>query len=180
MPSPRLKKTGINAASKFNPTLSADARFKPWFLKSTALLEKLTKTASKIKKLKTLGPKGLWKVDVAFVDEVKMKELNLKFRFKNHATDILSFHGPEPFYSMGYLGELVICLPIMEKQAKELKLKPETELAVLLVHGLLHLLGFDHERGDKEAKEMLKYERQLLVSVLDSKSKNLGLIERNS
>lgn len=91
-----------------------------------------------------------------------MKRLNAGYRKKSYATDVLSFAAPEPFRSQGWLGELVVCAPVLERQARELKHSSELELDVLLAHGLLHLLGLDHERGPAEARRMAKLEARLL------------------
>jgi probable rRNA maturation factor len=65
--------------------------------------------------------------------------------------------------SLGYLGELVVALPVLKSQARELKHSPETELSVLLSHGILHLLGMDHEKGKKPAREQAAWEQRLLA-----------------
>lgn len=109
-------------------------------------------------------------VDVTFVTRGKMKGLNKKFRGKDSATDVLSFPALEIFARQGHLGDLVICAPILEEQAKRLGHSPKRELHVLLVHGLLHLLGYDHERSTPESKEMAKWESRILGDT--------GLIER--
>jgi len=109
-----------------------------------------------------------------------MKKLNHAWRKKNYATDVLSFPAPEVFFELGNLGELVICLPVMKKQAREHKHPLEQELDVLLVHGILHLMGFDHELGPKEAKLMQKWENSLLRGEgLKSQAKGSGLISRS-
>jgi rRNA maturation RNase YbeY len=76
-----------------------------------------------------------------------------------------------------HLGELVICEPILKSQAREQGHSPERELEVLLAHGLLHLLGFDHELGEKEARIMKKWE-DLLVERRVTSAKGSGLISR--
>jgi rRNA maturation RNase YbeY len=60
------------------------------------------------------------------------------------------------------LGDLVICTPVVLKQAKAFNHSWKKEIDLLLVHGLLHLLHFDHEKGKKEALEMAKWEKKLL------------------
>lgn len=109
-------------------------------------------------------------LDVTFVTRGKMKSLNRKFRGKDSPTDVLSFPALEIFARQGHLGDLVICAPILEEQARRIGHSPKRELHVLLVHGLLHLLGYDHERSKRESSEMAKWENQILGEV--------GLIER--
>jgi probable rRNA maturation factor len=82
------------------------------------------------------------KISLAFIDKAEIKELNRKFRKKNKATDVLSFN----LNDGDYLGEIVIC-PEMVKEKKE-------DIVEVFIHGILHLVGYDHERSDKEAKEM--------------------------
>jgi rRNA maturation RNase YbeY len=104
-----------------------------------------------------------------------MRRLNLKYRRKSYATDVLSFPAPKPFTSQGWLGELIVCAPVLERQAQELEHSPDRELDVLLTHGLLHLLGFDHERGAADARRMARFERRLLSGTRAGR----GLIERS-
>lgn len=100
-----------------------------------------------------------------------MQDLNEEYRGKPGPTDILSFPAEEVFRRQDILGELVICAPIWLKQAKERGITWKQEGDVLLVHGLLHLLGFDHELGPEQMAKMLKWERKIL-------GRRAGLIER--
>ena len=97
------------------------------------------------------------------VGSAEMKKLNTHYRKKSYATDVLSFTAPEPFRSMGHLGELVIALPVLRRQAREHRHSAEAELWILLTHGLLHLLGMDHEKGPKAAREQQSWEARLLA-----------------
>ena len=119
-----------------------------------------------------MGPRLPWKVGLRLVNDSEIKRLNSHFRGKNYVTDILSFPAPEPFRSAGHLGELVISLPVMKRQARENSLKPDRELQILLVHGVLHLLGLDHEKSRKQAAEMGHWEARLLGGLS-------GLIDRS-
>ena len=110
-----------------------------------------------------------------------MTELNRAYRGKNRPTDVLSFQPPEVFRKQGMLGELVICLPVLKRQARELGHRPETELRILLVHGVLHLLGLDHELGAREAARMARLEARLLEKLRGGKlsgNQAKGLIDR--
>ncbi len=93
------------------------------------------------------------------------------------ATDVLSFPAGEPFWSQGFLGSLAICLPVAERQAKQYSHSLRTELKVLLIHGFLHLLGFDHEKGPAHAREMKRWESKLLVEL--GASAGAGLLLRS-
>lgn len=117
-------------------------------------------------------------MSVRLVDERTMKQLNSGYRKKNYATDVLSFPAPSFFKDHGVLGDIVVCLPVLQRQAREMKHPAERELEILIVHGVLHLLGFDHEEDDREAAEMRAWEGKLLQMAFGRDSK--GLIERVS
>jgi probable rRNA maturation factor len=138
-----------------------------------ARLKKILTKTQRIPALKKLckGPK--WKADVSLIGPAMMKRLNGFYRGQKYATDVLSFEAPLKFRAHGYLGELVICSSVLKRQAREHKHKPELELEILLVHGVLHLLGFDHEMGMKAAAEMRQWEAKLL-----GRSAARGLISR--
>jgi len=118
--------------------------------------------------------KLVWQIGVRLVSAPEMKRLNRKYRSKNYVTDVLSFQAPPIFRQQGILGELVICLPQLKLQAKEQNIAAVDELRILLVHGVLHLAGFDHEKGERQAREMERAEKKLLPSRI-SRS---GLIKR--
>lgn len=114
-------------------------------------------------------------VHLSLVGSAQMQKLNRAWRKKNYATDVLSFPAHQIFFQQGNLGELVICLAVMKRQAHEQSHSVEQELEVLLVHGVLHLMGFDHELGPREAKLMQKWESALLKG----QAKDSGLISRS-
>jgi probable rRNA maturation factor len=138
-------------------------------------LEGLLKSSLRLPVVKRLLPRnGLgagWKADVWLVGSAEMTGLNHKYRRINRPTDVLSFQSPDVIARQGYLGEVVICLPVARKQAKEYCHSLNDELCVLIAHGLLHLLGLDHEKGPKDAARMAKLEAKLLKA-------NSGLIRR--
>ena len=86
----------------------------------------------------------------------------MEYREKNQVTDVLSFANPEPFWSEGNLGSIGICQSVAREQAKEYGNTMYQELDVLMVHGLLHLLGFDHEKSKQAKTEMQEHELKLL------------------
>ena len=86
-------------------------------------------------------------VSVSFKTELEIRELNRQYRGKDKPTDVLSFPG---FPNQPALGDIVICLNIAEEQARRYAHSFERELAFLAVHGLLHLLGYDHEMEEDE------------------------------
>ncbi len=96
------------------------------------------------------------------IEKQNMRELNKKYRKKNKITDVLSFAGEADF-----LGDVVICAQQVQKQAKEHKLDASEELAYLVLHGLLHLLGYDHEASAAEAKKMFRLQDKLFADLQD-------------
>ena len=107
---------------------------------------------------------------VALVSDRRMKELNQVFRGKDSTTDVLSFpHEPDEFEiahassftstddpNHRFLGDIVISVEQAERQAKENKLTLDLEIKQLILHGVLHLCGFDHETdiGEMNAREL--------------------------
>ena len=98
---------------------------------------------------------GEVEVGVIIVGESDMQDLNREHREQDSATDVLSFPIDEDESLPGVprmLGDVAICLPILLAQATEREVSPAAELTDLLIHGVLHLLGYDHET---DAGEML-------------------------
>jgi rRNA maturation RNase YbeY len=98
--------------------------------------------------LRGAGKKGEYEVSVAFVGDREMITLNHRYRGKRKTTDVLSFgeDGGWPGKgAKGLLGDVVISVAQAERQAKAAGRPLHSELAMLLVHGTLHLLGYDHE-----------------------------------
>jgi probable rRNA maturation factor len=109
-------------------------------------------------------------VTVALVSDGRMRALNRAFRGKDFATDVLSFPAgsPPPF-----LGDIVIATGVARRQAAEAGHSIGTEFRILALHGLLHLLGYDHER-DKGQMKRLEARLRRAAGLED------GLIERKS
>lgn len=101
-------------------------------------------------------------LSIVLVSPEKIKELNKKYKKKNKETDVLSFLYDD-------LGEIVICLKKVRENAKKFSLPFKTELAKVLIHSVLHLLGHDHET-DKQALAMEKKENYYLNLWLKRKS----------
>lgn len=98
---------------------------------------------------------GNGEFSVAFVSDRRMKELNKFFRGKDSTTDVLSFpHEADEFDPENTsLGDIVISVEQAKKQAKENGLTFENEIKQLMLHGLLHLCGYDHETDNGEMNE---------------------------
>lgn len=99
---------------------------------------------------------------IRIVDEVESAELNQTYRHKQGATNVLSFpfEAPEDV-PMDLLGDLVVCAPVVEQQAKEQHKSSEAHWAHMVVHGSLHLLGYDHIE-EQQAAEMEALEISIL------------------
>jgi probable rRNA maturation factor len=106
-------------------------------------------------------------VDVTFVDDDEMRELNRTWRGRDAPTDVLSFAALEGEVIPGLeeeLGSIVVSLPTARRQAADNGHALADEVAVLVTHGLLHLLGLDHERGAGEARHMAELEMSVLAA----------------
>lgn len=123
-----------------------------------------------VSRLRTVSDEGeAWEISIAFVSDRKMKELNKFFRNKNTTTDVLSFpYEPDEFEtvqqagftvsgelppesgSRSFLGDIVISVEQAQRQAKENGLTLEREIKQLILHGVLHLCGYDHETDNGE------------------------------
>lgn len=101
-------------------------------------------------------------VNIRLVSKKESAALNSTYRHKNGPTNILSFpFEPPPGVSSAFLGDLVICAPLINQQAKQQAKTPLTHWAHLVIHGCLHLIGYDHIH-DKDATKMETLEIQLL------------------
>lgn len=97
-----------------------------------------------------------------FVDAEEGRTLNRHYRHRDYATNVLSFvYASEPAVS----GDLVVCVPVVLREASEQGKPPQAHFAHLIVHGMLHLLGYDHETGRKEAARMEAKEREILAGL---------------
>ena len=109
-------------------------------------------------------------LDIYITDEVEGRELNLEARGKDYATNILSYPSDLPAAIIGLmptlpLGELVICHAVVVREAAEQNKTVNQHISHLLVHGVLHLLGFDHELGQAEQDEMECFEIDILAGL---------------
>lgn len=104
-------------------------------------------------------------LSILIVNDSRMRGLNLMYRGKDRTTDVLAFSMKEGKYSginPDILGDIVISANTAKRQAEEKGHGLYDEIALLLIHGMLHLTGYDHERGKKEELRMRKKERVLL------------------
>lgn len=114
---------------------------------TTELLKK--KVLPVDKKEKELG--------LVFLNENDAKKLNWNYRCKDYPTDILSFDSEDP----SALGELVLCPQVITRQAKEHGISLEEEFGYTILHGVLHLLGYDHEKNEESETLMMEIQDEV-------------------
>jgi len=130
-------------------------------------------------------------LSIALVGSERIKKLNKKYRKKNKITDVLTFGQTQNskinpsttlrvdgersrtiknqkflFLPENEFGEIVICLREVKKNAKKYQTNFKKELAQVLIHGILHLLGYEHERDEREAKKMERKQEDYLSQVM--------------
>ena len=112
-------------------------------------------------------------VAIALVSDAHVRDLNKRYRRKDKPTDVLSFPGDATPEGDRHLGDIVIATGVARCQARDAGHPYQTELRVLALHGLLHLLGYDHHRPDDKGR-MARFEARLLRKG----GLEAGLIER--
>lgn len=147
----------MSAKNKVNPPkLKIDLQYASTAIESTlskiaspALIKKWVKSATPLGGLMTLR----------FVNATEGKKLNLAYRRKDYATNVLTF--PYELSKNELVADIIFCLPVLQKEAKEQDKLLKAHLAHLIVHGCLHAQGYDHEAA-KDAKKMETLEIQTL------------------
>jgi probable rRNA maturation factor len=117
-------------------------------------LLKLLKLAAEDTKIE-----GKFEVSFNLVDSEEIKKINKEYRNVNKPTDVLSFPQMETFNKVTDMGDIFINKDIIESQAKEIGSDPSTEIKFLFMHGLLHLIGYDHVK-EKDYSIMRKKEKE--------------------
>ena len=93
------------------------------------------------------GEKGKLDISIVLLKQSEIRAINRKYRKKDVPTDVLSFR-------YDGAGEIALCPFVIRKYAKKLKITFKKNLSLVLIHGVLHLLGYDHEKSIKEAQKM--------------------------
>jgi probable rRNA maturation factor len=102
-------------------------------------------------------------LSLALIGNSEMRRLNAKYRGKNYPTDVLSFPMEGgPSQTARLLGDVIISVDKAAAQAKERRRSLDEEMVTLLIHGVVHLMGYDHERSAKDAKIMTRLEKKIL------------------
>ena len=152
-----------------NMTLTVQKDSDVWDDLQEQLMHLFKRLAQESKSILTFPEKGQWHVDVLLSNRETVCALNRQYRGKNKPTNVLSFPqtaGIESLTGMSQtclLGDIVLCWEVLHAEALEQKKTIIHHIAHLFVHGLLHLLGFDHE-NEEDAERM----ETLEVSILDS------------
>lgn len=108
---------------------------------------------------------GVTEVSVVLTDDAEQRELNRQWRGFDKSTNVLSFPQIEPFAPVsGLLGDITLARETVEKEAEEMGISFETHFTHLVVHGFLHLLGYDHIE-EADAEEMEGLETEILASL---------------
>lgn len=101
-------------------------------------------------------------ITVRIVDAEEGQQLNRDYRHKDYATNVLTFdYTQDPVVT----ADLVLCAPVVEREAREQNKTLEEHYAHLLVHGALHAQGWDHETSEQDAEEMEAYEAEILTGL---------------
>jgi probable rRNA maturation factor len=105
---------------------------------------------------------------MALVGNAEIRKLNAQFRKKDYPTDVLSFPAGDELPTGGQLlGDVVISVEKAKEQAKESRRTLNEEMVMLLIHGIVHLLGYDHERSPKDARIMDRLEKKIYRALCD-------------
>jgi probable rRNA maturation factor len=108
-------------------------------------------------------------LSIVLVDDGQMSSLNKKYRNRRGSTNVLAFAMSEGEFgdiSPELLGDVIISLPTAQREAEEAGISLDNMISRLLIHGILHLVGFEHDRGEDAAREMEQRSSELLA-ILD-------------
>jgi probable rRNA maturation factor len=105
-------------------------------------------------------------LSVLITDDKEIREINLKWLERDRPTDVMAFSQleGEPFPT-DFMGDVVISVETASRQAEKIGHPPEKELDRLLAHGILHLLGYDHAHGGRQARKMRQMEDWLVAEI---------------
>lgn len=137
----------------------------PALVLKRAYLKKIIETS-----LRHIDTQSDCEIGIACVDNAESHKLNLEYRGKDKPTNVLSFPSDLPdemaqVLDSFPLGDLVICIPVVLLEAQEQNKAPLTHFTHMLVHGTLHLMGYDHETSEADAEEMEALEIEILAKL---------------
>lgn len=137
----------------------------PALVLKRAYLKKIVETS-----LRHIDTQSDCEIGIACVDNDESHKLNLEYRGKDKPTNVLSFPSDLPDEMAQVLdsfpiGDLVICIPVVLLEAEEQNKTPLAHFTHMLVHGTLHLMGYDHETSEADAEEMEALEIEILAKL---------------
>ena len=137
----------------------------PELVLKRAYLKKIVETS-----LRHIDTQSDCEIGIACVDNDESHKLNLEYRGKDKPTNVLSFPSDLPdemaqVLDSFPLGDLVICIPVVLLEAQEQNKTPLAHFTHMLVHGTLHLMGYDHETSEADAEEMEAVEIEILAKL---------------
>ena len=144
-------------------SLSLQQNFQaPELVLKRAYLKKVVETS-----LRHIATQSNCEIGIACVDNAESHQLNLEYRGKDKPTNVLSFPSDLPDEIAAILdsfpiGDLVICIPVVLQEAIDQQKTPIEHFTHMLVHGTLHLMGYDHETSEQDAEEMEALEIEIL------------------
>jgi len=144
-------------------SLSLQQNFQaPELVLKRAYLKKVVETS-----LRHIATQSNCEIGIACVDNAESHQLNLEYRGKDKPTNVLSFPSDLPDEMAAILdsfpiGDLVICIPVVLQEAIDQQKTPIEHFTHMLVHGTLHLMGYDHETSEEDAEEMEALEIEIL------------------
>ena len=144
-------------------SLSLQQNFQaPELVLKRAYLNKVVETS-----LRHIATQSNCEIGIACVDNTESHQLNLEYRGKDKPTNVLSFPSDLPDEMAAILdsfpiGDLVICIPVVLQEAIDQQKTPIEHFTHMLVHGTLHLMGYDHETSEQDAEEMEALEIEIL------------------
>ncbi|WP_172575202.1 rRNA maturation RNase YbeY [endosymbiont GvMRE of Glomus versiforme] len=132
------------------------------------LKNKLKKTAQLVEKNANLDQKRNWFLNLILIDEKESQELNKQYRQKNYPADVLTF----PFAYLYHenidncedLGDIFVCYPLVKNHIQEFQTSFDEEICLIFTHGMLHLLGYNHQKED-EKKIMFDLQDKTLAKI---------------
>lgn len=133
-----------------------------WFNLQKKFIIDSNKINRELKKVVNYLGIGKFQFNIILVSKKKILQLNKKYRFENASTDVISFTADNEFIKKNILGDIFICPEIAKKQAEQFKHSLEKEIAILSIHGILHLMNYDHATDNGEMNIIQEY----LVSII--------------
>ena len=128
----------------------------------------LEKIKTKARKILSALASSESELSIVLVDDEQMSSLNWAYRGRQGPTNVLAFamcDGEFGDISPQLLGDVIISLPTAQREADEAGISLDSTISRLLVHGILHLVGFDHEKGEEAAREMEQRSTELLAQL---------------